>query len=211
MATFLSVGTKVIIGVEKEKEVLCVRSSSTMWALTSHGNLTWLPKKSVLLFLSIITGKVPFKETVHWGQNDYVACSARMVPGAWPLLQALHWYLFIVILPHIQHLLPEPDPRRAGLLHREKDEMWSFQFLSGSFCLEVFVWNSKHYRLTLSPSERAKTWEAHRPSVTPGEGKAIPPPFIHSGWTSLHLGQTSRLSTSRYRLAKVVKCKMYVR
>lgn len=162
MATFLSVGTKVIIGVEKEKEVLCVRSSSTMWALTSHGNLTWLPKKSVLLFLSIITGKVPFKETVHWGQNDYVACSARMVPGAWPLLQALHWYLFIVILPHIQHLLPELDPRRAGLLHREKDEMWSFQFLSGSFCLEL------------------KTLQAYSVSFRKGQDLGSTQTFCHS-------------------------------
>lgn len=152
----------------------------------------------MLLFLSIITGKVPFKEPVHSGQNDHVACSARMVPGAWPLLQALHWYLFVVILPHIQHLLPEPDPGRA--------------FTGETMRCEVSSdWDSKHYRLTLSPSERAKTWEPQRPSVTPGEGKAILPPFIHFGWTSLHLGQTSRLSTSRYRLAKVVKCKVYVR
>lgn len=170
--------------------------------VTSRGNLTWLPKKSVLPFLSIITGKVPFKETVHWGQNDHVACSARKVPGAWPLLQALHRYLFIVILPHIQHLLPEPDPRRAGLLHREKDEMWSFQWLSGTqntigfLCLlQKGPRPGKHTDL-LSLLEKERQY--HHLS------------FI-LGWTSLHLGQTSRLSTSRYRLAKVVKCKMYVR
>lgn len=27
--------------------------------------LTWLPKKSVLLFLPTISGKVPFREPVH--------------------------------------------------------------------------------------------------------------------------------------------------
>lgn len=72
-----------------------------------------------LLFLSIITGKVPFKEPVHSGKMTHVA-DAEMVPGALAPSPGPTLVSVVVILPY-QHLLPEPDPRRS--FHRENHEM----------------------------------------------------------------------------------------